>query len=99
MPEPRLIHLGGEILIGYKNGKSDAFSEYGHKPWQKGYKDAQREKREGESLYRFQAEWAIKRGARYTAEDFEFMNRRRWEDDAEDMDRHRRLLKQYSDRK
>src|SRR5437870_213090 len=39
MPEPRLIHMGGEILIGYKSGGSDAFGPYGHKPWQKGYKD------------------------------------------------------------
>jgi hypothetical protein len=46
MPEPRLVHLGGEILIGYKGGRSDAFGEYGHKPWQKGYKDQKREEKE-----------------------------------------------------
>ena len=37
MPEPRGIHMGGQIYIGYKNGRSDAFSEYGHKPWQRGF--------------------------------------------------------------
>jgi len=96
MPEPRLIHMGGEILIGYGNGRSEAFSEYGHKPWQKGYKDAARERRETEALYRFQAEWAIRRGARYTAEDYSFMRHYRGEDDADDMARHRALLKRYA---
>jgi hypothetical protein len=63
MPEPRLILMGGEILIGYRNSHREAFSEYGHKPWQKGYKDAARERRETAALYRFQAEWAVLRGA------------------------------------
>jgi hypothetical protein len=98
MPEPRLILMGGEILIGYRNGRSDAFSEYGHKPWQKGYKDAAREQRETAALYRFQAEWALLRGPRYTAEDFSFMRQRRGEDDAEDMARHRALLRRYAQR-
>lgn len=95
MPEPRLIYMGGEILIGYEGGQSDAFSEYGHKPWQKDYKDEERNRRETEALYRFQAEWALLRGARHTAEDCNFMRQRWGEDDAEDMDRHRRLLKRY----
>jgi Protein of unknown function (DUF4238) len=98
MPEPRLIHMGGKILIGYGNGRSEAFSEYGHKPWQKGHKDATRERREWEGLYRFQAEWAVRRGARYTAEDYNFMRQYRGEDDAEDMARHRALLKRYGRR-
>jgi hypothetical protein len=32
MPEPRLVLMGGEILIGYKGGHTEAFSEYGHRP-------------------------------------------------------------------
>ena len=35
MPEPRLIHMGGEIFIGYKDGAKDAFGPYGHKPWRR----------------------------------------------------------------
>jgi hypothetical protein len=50
MPEPRLMHMGGEIMIGYTDGRSEAFSEYGHKPWQKGFKDAQHYKRESAAL-------------------------------------------------
>jgi hypothetical protein len=98
MPEPRLVVMGGEILIGYTSGHHDAFSEYGHKPWQKGYKDAERERRETEGLHRFQAEWAVLRGERYTAEDFNFMRKRRGEDNAEAMARHRALLKRYTRR-
>jgi hypothetical protein len=98
MPEPRLIYMGGQIVIGYDSGRSDAFSEYGHKPWQAGYEDKERETREGASLRRFQAEWAIQRGARYSAENYRFMRQRRGEDDAEDIDRHKALLKQYRKR-
>jgi hypothetical protein len=67
MPEPRLIHMGGEIFIGYKGGGGDAFGPYGHKPWQRGYQDQRREAREGEMLERFQAEWARIHGSRYTS--------------------------------
>jgi len=95
MPEPRLLHMGGEVFIGYKSGAKDAFGTYGHKPWQKGYKDEERERREWETLYRFQSEWALLRGARYTAEDYSFMRQHRGEDDDEDMARHRERLKKY----
>lgn len=95
MPEPRLLHLGGEILIGWGDGTSDAFSEYGHKPWQKGFTDDNRFRRESGSLDRFQAEWAMLRGPRYTAEDFEWHRRRRGEDNPEDMARHTRVLTRY----
>lgn len=98
MPEPRLIFMGGEVMIGYDDGKSEAFSEYGHRPWQKGYRDSAREQRETEGLYRFQAEWAMLRGSRYTAEDYNFMRKRWGEDDPEDMARHRERLKQYARR-
>lgn len=95
MPEPRLLSIGGEVFIGYKNGRSDAWSEYGHKPWQEGYQDAKREKRESASLERFQAEWAVLRGPRYTAENYAYMRLYRGEDDEGDMQRHRALLKRY----
>jgi hypothetical protein len=95
MPEPRLLHMGGEVYIGYKSGAKDAFGTYGHKPWQKGYKDEERERREWETLERFKSEWAILRGTRYTAEDYSFMRKHRGEDDEEDMTRHREHLKKY----
>jgi Protein of unknown function (DUF4238) len=95
MPEPRLILMGGEMLIGYEGGGSDAFSEYGHKPWQKGYKDEKRDKRESEALYRFQAEWAMKYGAKFTANNADLGGYRIREDSEQMMEQHRLRLKKY----
>jgi hypothetical protein len=72
MPEPREIHMGGEILIGYKDGSHDAFSEYGHKPWQKGYKDEERARIEGRALERFKAEWSVAQGPAYRGTAYNF---------------------------
>jgi hypothetical protein len=94
MPEPRLEFMGGEVMIGYKGGGSDAFGVYGHKPWQKGYKDDNREWIETEALYRFKAEWAMLKGAKYTATNFHF-GRAMSDDSPDQMERHRELLKKY----
>jgi hypothetical protein len=75
MPDPRHEHMGGEILIGYKDGRSDAFGPYGHKPWQKGYKDKEREAREWVSLERFQAEFSAMHGIEYRGIDHQFVGR------------------------
>jgi hypothetical protein len=94
IPEPRLEFMGGDVVIGYKGGGSDAFGVYGHKPWQKGYKDQERERRESETLYRFKAEWAMLKGTRYTAQCYNF-GRLYAEDSEETMQHHRERLKQY----
>ena len=65
MPDPRHVYMGGEIVIGYDSGKSDAFSEYGHKPWDRDYKNDERDRRDGVTLERFKAEWAAMMGRRY----------------------------------
>lgn len=72
MPEPRGIYMGGEILVGYKDGSSDAWSEYGHRPWQPGYKDEKRFAEESEALERFKAEWAVMQGPEYRGTSFQF---------------------------
>jgi hypothetical protein len=54
MPDPRAIHLGGELTIGFNDGSSAKFDEYGRRPWEKGYGSLS----EAESLYRFQGEFA-----------------------------------------
>lgn len=65
MPDPRHIHGGGEIVIGYEGGQSDAFSAYGHKPWQKGYNDKKRDDHEWKAMQKFKAEWAATYGPEY----------------------------------
>lgn len=53
MPEPREIHMGGQIYVGYKDGRSESYSEYGHRPEQSGYEDKNRERLESRALRRF----------------------------------------------
>ncbi len=65
MPDPRHIHGGGEVVIGYEGGRSDAFSAYGHKPWQEGYTDAKRDDREWAAMLKFKAELAATIGPFY----------------------------------
>ena len=93
MPEPRLVVMGGEVMIRYNNGRVKLFSEYGHKPWQRGYKDERRDKRESEALYRFQAEWALMHGPKYTAYNHDFGRDGPREDSEKMMEQRRALLK------
>lgn len=93
MPEPRLVVMGGEVMIRYNNGRVESFSEYGHKPWQRGYKDERRDKRESEALYRFQAEWALMHGPKYTAYNHDFGRDGPREDSEKMMEQRRALLK------
>jgi hypothetical protein len=67
MPEPRNIHMSGEVTVGYRGGGGQSFSPYGHQRWQPGFKDEKRERRETKALYKFQAEWAMIHGAKYTS--------------------------------
>ena len=57
MPDPRALHLGGEILIGYDDGRATAFDEYGRRPWQKDYR-RETDETESRTLYAFQGEYA-----------------------------------------
>lgn len=98
MPEPRLIYMGGEVMLGYKGGGGAAFSEYGHRPWQKGYKDERRDKRETEALDRFQAEWAVKYGPNFTAYNNDFGGGLR-EDSIEMTEERKRVYQRYNRRR
>ena len=72
MPEPRGIYLGGEIYIGYEDGSSAAFSEYGHRPWQTDFKNKQRAQAEGRSLERFKVEFAQMHGPAWRGSSYSF---------------------------
>jgi hypothetical protein len=72
MPEPREIHMGGEVMVSYKGGGVDAWNEYGHRPWQKGYEDDRRSAEESNALSRFQAEWAVMQGPEYRGTSSQF---------------------------
>lgn len=72
MPDPRHIHGGGEVLVGDEGGLRAAFSAYGHKPWQQGYEDEQRDEREWAAMQKFKAEWAASYGPEYRGVTREF---------------------------
>jgi len=74
MPEPREIHMGGEIFFGWNDGRSEAFSEYGHRPWQKDYKNDRRDERDRIALDRFQGEFAILQGKEWRGWSRDFGN-------------------------
>jgi hypothetical protein len=58
MPDPRSITYSGEIMIGHQDGSVTAFDEYGHRPWQKGFRDGRRTDADWETFHRFQGEFA-----------------------------------------
>jgi hypothetical protein len=96
MPEPRAVHIGGQIVIGYEGGRSDAFSEYGHKPWEPGYEDKERERKEWRGLDRFQAEFAHMQGPAWRGWPMDF-GRRGPQRDSPEM--HERYLNMFRERR
>jgi hypothetical protein len=92
MPEPRLIAMGGETMMRDTSGRVEAFSEYGHKPWQKGFKDEERNRRDGDALY------AMRHGPKYTAYNNEFGRGDLREDSKRMTEHHRDVLKRYRGR-
>lgn len=65
MPEPRDIHMGGTIYVGYKGGRSEAWNEYGHRPWESEFENKKRFDRESANLTRFQNEFAARFGPKW----------------------------------
>lgn len=74
MPDPRHIHGGGEVTIGYEGGRYDWFNAYGHKPWQSGYEDKRRDEREWAAMEKFKAEWAATYGPEFRGLTHEFVS-------------------------
>lgn len=65
MPEPRHLYGGGTMYAGFTGGGSESWSEYGHKPWDEGYEDKERDDREWDAMDRFKAEWSATYGPEY----------------------------------
>ncbi len=62
MPDPRSIYEGGETYIGYENGSTTGFDQYGRRPWQESFGQNNRRKVSYNTLYRFKGEFAEKFG-------------------------------------
>jgi hypothetical protein len=57
--------MGGTIVAGWDDGRSETWGPYGHRPWEQAYEDKERDRRETETLYRFKAEWSAMFGPKY----------------------------------
>lgn len=58
MPDPRAVHLGGQIFWGGGPGPGGAMDEYGRVPGQQDYGKESESGSEGATLHRFQGEFA-----------------------------------------
>lgn len=58
MPDPRSLHHGAQIFLGYADGTSQAFDDFGRRPWQPLYGQDDLYQRGRDPLLRFQAEFA-----------------------------------------
>jgi Protein of unknown function (DUF4238) len=94
MPDPRCMHLGGEILIGFKGGGGAAFDEYGRRPWQKGY-NRKVDTIEERTLYAFQGEYARLFGPKRRGQSIELGERREEVDTPDYHQYHLDLEKEY----
>jgi hypothetical protein len=58
MPDPRGLHHGGEVIMGYADGSTQAFDDYGRRPWEAGYATDLPPSGGRDPLLRFQGEFA-----------------------------------------
>jgi hypothetical protein len=78
MPDPRAVHMGGDIKIGYGDGRGESFDEYGQRPWEPDPDKDARYERESRALYRHQGEFARRHGP--------YRRGRGWQDKERDTD-------------
>jgi len=95
MPDPRGVSFGREIIIGWKDGGSSRYDEYGRRPWQSDFDDKKRSEMEWDSFHRFQGEYAAKFGPQRRGRSFEFGKLELPEDDPEFHAYHLKLAKKY----
>lgn len=93
MPDPRSVTFSSEILMGFKDGSSDAFDEYGRKPWDPSYLDETRKAKEWETFLAFQGEFARLFGPRRRGRAYDY-GREQNEEDSEDFHRYHLSLEQ-----
>ncbi len=95
MPDPRSITFSSEAFIGYDNGRSEAFDEYGRRPWHEDYNDKMRHDYEWKTFHAFQGEYARLFGPKRRGIAFEFGDKDKSEDNADFHAYHLRLEQQY----
>lgn len=64
-PDPRCVSMGGSVYVGYKDGTSEAWNEFGHRPWEKEFENKNRDAKDGAGLRKIQSIFKDRYGARY----------------------------------
>ena len=95
MPDPRSVTFSSEQFVGYKNGRSDAFDEYGRKPWHKDYNDKTQRDYEWKTFQAFQGEYARLFGPKRRGLTSEFGKKDKIEDSADYHAHNLRLEQMY----
>ncbi len=57
MPDPQDLHEGGETILGYDDGWTEAFDSFGRRPWETGYAGMHAEPTSNGNLRAFQDEF------------------------------------------
>ena len=58
MPDPRALHHGGEMYLGYQDGTSEGFDSFGRRPWEVDFGSDVDRRGGRDPLFRFQGEFA-----------------------------------------
>jgi hypothetical protein len=98
MPDPRTLHHGGEIVMEYADGSTDAFDVYGRKPWEEGYGSDEMPRGGRSPLFRFKGEFARLFGPYRRGRSFE-VGRLEDERDSDDVHQHHLGLEQRGSRR
>ncbi len=74
MPDPRSVHYGGEIYVGFKDGTSIGHDAFGRRPWEAGFSEdsVPRSRGKYDPLERFQSEFATRYGPKKRGQSMEF---------------------------
>ena len=59
MPDPQDIHEGGETILGYDDGRTEAFDSFGRRPWDTDYAGVHAEPTSNGNLQEFKDEFRL----------------------------------------
>lgn len=71
MPDPRSLHHGAQLIMEYADGTTEAFDDFGRRPWQPNFGEDDQPRKGRDPLRRFQAEFAHLAGPRRRGRSFE----------------------------
>lgn len=98
MPDPRSVPFSSGIVVGYDGGQSEAWDEYGRRPWQGEYRGGAGGDSEWESFLAFQGEFARVFGPTRRGRSFNFTKLDDEIDSPESHEHHLKLEAKYKPR-